>query len=59
MKLRLVVDVEYEPGTISEEEARKYLEEMVGHCVGNGLITRESSGEVVQWDVRVENLEDL
>jgi hypothetical protein len=56
LKLRLSLDIEYEPGTTTENQLREMLTRMVDHAMGVGLITGETDAEVETWNMRVHKV---
>lgn len=57
LKLRLVLDVEYEPNGVSERHLRGQLEFMVENAMSNGLVTGETDAEIENWDMRINRVD--
>lgn len=48
LRMQMIVNVEYEPGSIEPDVAKEYLLQAVRHCHDNGLFTGESEGKVIR-----------
>lgn len=57
MKLRLILDVEYNPHDVPEHFLRSQLEFMVENAMGNGLVTGESDAEVETWEMHTHRVD--
>ena len=57
IKLRLVLDVDYEPGSTSKEELEAMLKDIPNYAAGVGLMSGETDAEVDSWHARVEDSE--
>ena len=53
MKLRLILDVDYEPNGVPKEDLVLMLES-VARQASHGLLTQDTPAEVNEWDYRVE-----
>ena len=54
VKLRLIVDIEFEANTTSTQELEQRMEKAIQIGMGEGLFTGESDAEVETWESRVE-----
>lgn len=54
MKLRLTLDVDYEPHGESAADLVDQLERAVLNCVDNGLLSGDGPAEVDSWTQRIE-----
>jgi hypothetical protein len=53
VKLRLILDVDYEPNGVPKEDLVLMLES-VARQASHGLLTQDTPAEVNEWDYRVE-----
>lgn len=57
MKLRLVLEVEYEPNGLPEAYLHANLTRMVDNAMGEGQLTEDSPAEVTSWSAHVERID--
>ena len=57
MKLRLIVDVEYDLNGADADEIERILAFVPKHAAGEGHLTDDTLAEVVTWDARVEEMQ--
>jgi hypothetical protein len=57
VKLRLIVDVEYDLNGADADEIKRILAFVPKHAAGEGHLTDDTPAEVVTWDARVEEIE--
>ena len=53
IKLRLTLDVVYEPQTTTEAELRNQLYHLVDFSANRGLLTGETDAKVVHWTAKI------
>lgn len=58
MKLRLIMDVEYEPDGVSEQELREMLDSVPRRATSEGMLTQDTPATVESWTSRIERIEE-
>jgi len=53
LKLRLIIDVEYDLNGERESEMKEMLHSAAGHINSEGMFTGSSTAEVASWDYRI------
>lgn len=56
MKLRLTIDVEYDPNTTNEKSARALLSHIPQDAANRGLFTGETPAVVTSWSHSIETI---
>jgi hypothetical protein len=56
MKLRLTIDIEYEPHGVAPQELADHLLAIADHAASVGSFTGETPAEVEEWSAKVEPL---
>jgi len=58
MKLKLELEVEYDPNHTSKDYLMTSLHSIGNFAAGNGLLTGESDAEVNTWETHVTEIEE-
>lgn len=58
VKLRLTIEVEYDPGTTATQTLKGRLFDIADTAAGDGLMTVGTSAEVVSWNSNVDEIEE-
>ena len=57
MKRRIIIDIDFDPNGVDEEDIDRGLDYAVGHLADEGWLTGPTAAEVDSWTYTVEDPE--